>query len=179
MATMFVGSFVRHGALSIAGGLSLLCFAAIALPLVAQSDEVNLEPGAVHLRSWWSILQEKPGEEILLKPESHLYRDSFGRIFVDHREVRLYFGLGWNRLARWFDRSGLNSYDDQADLATRGTLLGLALRARWPIGLVLYVTALLVVWIEPEAFSGMVLAVGSLLLIYQLVFHGRKLSSGR
>jgi hypothetical protein len=174
MASVFVGSFARHGGLSISSGLSLLCFAAIVLPLVVQSDRVELEPGEVHLRSWWSILQERQGEEIVLGPKSSLYRDTFGRIFVDHREVRLYLGLGWRRLAAWFERSGLSVYDDQANLAARSTLLEVVLRASWPVAALSYLTTLVVIWVEPDVFSVAVLSAGILLLTYYVVFHGRR-----
>jgi hypothetical protein len=176
MVAVFLGSFAHHGGLSISGGLSLLCFAAIVVPLVVQSDRVDLEPGAVRTRSWWSILQEKPGEEVALRPSSQLYRDSFGRVFVDHREVRLYLGLGWPQLAAWFERSGLSVFDDLADLETRRTLTEVALRSRWPIAILVYLTTLVVVWIAPDVFSVAVFGVGILLLTYYFVFHGRTLS---
>ncbi len=176
MATVFVGSFAHRGGLSLSGGLSLLCFAAIVLPLVVQSDRVDLRPGLVQLRSWWSILQEKPGEEIALGTTSSLYRDTLGRIFVDHREIRLYLGLGWRPVASWFERSGLSVFDDQDDLGTRGGLLDLGSRARWPIGAALYLAALLTVWAEPDLFSVTVFGIGVLLLTYYFMFHGRRFS---
>ena len=177
MVSVFLGSFAHHGGLSISSGLALLCFAAIVVPLVVQSDRVDLEPGFVRLRSWWSILQEKPGEEIALGAGSQLYRDSFGRVFVDHHEVRLYLGLGWARLAAWFERSSLSVFDDLGDLETRGALMEAALRSRWPVAILLYLTALVVVWIEPDVFSATVFGVGILLLTYQFIFHGRRMSS--
>ena len=176
MVSVFLGSFAHHGGLSITSGFALLCFAAIVVPLVVQSDRVDLEPGFVRLRSWWSILQEKPGEEIALRAGSQLYRDSFGRVFVDHREVRLYLGLGWPRLAAWFERSSISVFDDLADVETRGALTEAALRSRWPVAILLYLTALVVVWIEPDVFSVSVLSVGVLLLTYQFIFHGRRMS---
>jgi hypothetical protein len=176
MVAVFLGSFAHRGGLSISGGLSLLCFAAIVVPLVVQADRVDLEPGVLRTRSWWSILQEKPGEETALRPSSQLYRDSLGRVFVDHREVRLYLGLGWPQLAAWFGRAGLGVFDDLADLESRGALTEVALRSRWPVAILIYLTALVVVWIEPTVFSVAVFGVGILLLTYYFIFHGRTLS---
>ncbi len=177
MVSVFLGSFAHHGGLSISTGLALLVFAAIVVPLVVQSDRVDLEPGLVRLRSWFSIMQEKPGQEIALGAGSQLYRDSFGRVFVDHHEVRFYLGLGWPRIATWFERSRLSVFDDLADLETRGALTQAALRSRWPVAILLYLTALVVVWIAPDVFSVTVLSVGILLLTYQFIFHGRRMSS--
>lgn len=177
MASVFADSLVRHGGLSISSGLGILCFAAVAFPVIVQSDRVELEPGLVGLRSWWSILQEKPGEEIALVPKSSLYRDSFGRIFIDHREVRLYLGLGWQPVAAWFEHFGLSVYDDLAELGTRGELWEVALRVRWPVAVLLYLTALVVVWIAPDVFSFAVFGIGILLLTYYFIFHGRRMSS--
>jgi hypothetical protein len=175
MAVAFFGSLAQRGAPSIAISLSLVIFGAMVFALVAQTHQVDLETGVIHLRSWWSIMQEKPGQEILLRPDSRIYRDSLGRVFVDEHEVRLYLGLGWKRIARWFEQAGLAVYDDQSDLAAGRPTMGPIFRVgRWPVAALLYVAALLLVWNTPDAFSVTVLCTGILLLTYYFVVYDRK-----
>jgi hypothetical protein len=163
-----LGDLVSDGKLSLnVQTFSLLCYAVVTWVLIRQSHEVRLEPGAIHLRSWSSILTGGPAEEIVLDAKSQFYRDPWGRLFADGHEVRLYFGYGWKPLARWFERAGLPVFDDRADLEARYPMLRLIFPVLIPV---LFAAALAVVWFYPVVFSGVAVAVGTLAMLASLVF---------
>lgn len=171
-ASGVLGDLARHGALSLGGqAFSLTCYLVVAYILVGQWQEVCLEPGTVHLRSWSSIVNGGPAERIVLSPKSSFYRDRLGRLFVDSHEVKLFFGLGWRPLALWFERARVPIYDDRADLEARYPGLQVVFLLLIPL---LFVAALVVVWFEPLLFAGAAVSVGTLAFLYSFVFKNRR-----
>jgi hypothetical protein len=159
-----VGDVMSDGILGVNGQVfSLGCYLVVAYIAVGRSHEVRLEPGTMYLRTWNSIAGGGPAEEIILGPKSQYYRDTWGRVFVDGHEVRLYFGYGWKPLAGWFERAGIPVFDDRAELEARNPLLRIGSALLNPL---LFAAALAVAWAYPLFFSAAAVSVGTLWLLY-------------